>query len=129
MTLQKKIIAKTLGGDNAVDASMLDWLEQLNSETAEPSTFEQVVRSHLHQLSSNLSELQTRVASDDFSRLETLALEISHNSLKIGAINMLKAAFDLQNVARLKASSEAQQLALQIESEYKRVQASFENVV
>lgn len=129
MESQKKVNAKSVGAGSCVDQSMLTWLQELNAQTADSAKFDDVLKTHLQELKSNLNGLHSSVSQNDFTSLETLALEISHNSLKIGAINMLKAAFDLQNVARLKASSEALQIVDQIEKEYHRVQASFENVV
>ncbi|MFW7378014.1 MAG: hypothetical protein ACOH5I_04330 [Oligoflexus sp.] len=142
-----KVIKKLVGSDGAngirsedgrfsgeelhgsIDSHMLDWLKSLDLPEKAEGSFVESLGIYLEQLGNTLQKARRELHGTNPTSLEGIALDLSHNALKIGAINILRASFELQNLARCGAYRDAQDIVDQIEVEYLKVQQSLENVV
>lgn len=114
---------------NCIDTHMLEWLKTLNLPEQTAGDYAVAINGYLEQIGRSLRQARQGLNSQNRESLEEIALELSHNALKLGAINILRASFALQNLARCGAFRDAQDVVEQIEVEYLKVQQGFENVV
>ena len=111
-----------------IDADMLQMLRNLEPPEGSPLSFRDRLGVYMTSLSESLKHAQQSLRLEDFQKLEEAALKLSHLALNLGAVNMLRGSFDLQNLARCGALADAKDLMRQLEHEFLRVQQGLDEV-
>ncbi|NRA64474.1 MAG: hypothetical protein HRU19_08325 [Pseudobacteriovorax sp.] len=136
MSIQKKVQKGFIDGRvkrdipqlNSIDSSVIDMLRSLELPEAVAS-FSESLDIYSQKLASSLKRAHTSLESSDLAGLEESALDLSQNALRIGAVNMLKASFELQNVARCRDITQAEAIVQNLELEYLKVRRDLETYV
>jgi hypothetical protein len=126
-----QVVAQELPNSTAmgIDTQMLEMLKSLHLPEHGAGNFSAALAFYTANLGTALREARRQLADQNHQQLESKALDISQNALKMGASRMLSSAFALQNLARCRAFTEASSIIDEIETEYRKVLQGLEGVV
>lgn len=106
--------ANSLEG-GAVDAQILQLLKSLTGPN--DLDFSELLSTHLEKISCDLRLAYHFLGAGDRSGLDGLAQQLTQNALKVGAVQILSSAIELQGLARWGAFSDIEQLLGNLELE------------
>lgn len=116
---------------DSIDPNMLKLMKSL-AEKEGKEGFPEALTEYAQNLAVTLKKARAMLGSkpgEASSEFEELACELSHHALRLGAVNILRAAFELQQMARCGDYSDAFKMMDDIEVEYLKVRQSLSSVV
>lgn len=114
--------------DSSVDSRMLDMLKQLEDNKNQLGFYDKIAE-HSEKILGTLQMARVHLKNTDNIQLEESALALSNHALRVGAANLLKYSFELQNVARYQDFAEAELIVDNLEAEYQKVRRDLEKIV
>lgn len=127
-TNEPRVLSNTVSGSfnhlhtdkprrSAIDVEMIRLAMGLNKD-ADNAHFRDVLVDHSEALRGLLKKARMVLHEKKFESLEELAIEMSHNALRLGAKELLGSCIGLQNWSRCKAMAEAEEVLNAIEGEF-----------
>ena len=112
----------------AVDFSILAMLKKLGPDS-EGMTFSEQIREFTERICDNLHLLESFVHTGNLSKLEEEAYKLSQNSLRVGAVGIMKLSYELQSASKCGNVSYAGRLILSIKEELQQVKLGLSQAI
>ncbi len=129
LTVDGKFIPEELR--DSIDPTMIEMMKSLTEQEGREG-FSESLAEYAQNLAVTLKKARAMLSTpreEGAKNLESLACELSHHALRLGAVNLLRAAFELQQMARCGDYNDAARMMDDMELEYLKVQQSLSSVV
>ena len=120
--------SKSRGKGAAVDSSILAMLKKL-SLSSEGASFSDQIHEYTERICDNLHLLESFVHTGNLPKLEEEAYKLSQNSLRVGAVGIMKLSYELQSVSKCGNVREAGHLVLSIKNELQQVKQGLSEAI
>lgn len=125
-----KFIPTNLKGSServSIDRNVIDMLRALELPE-NVGDFSEALSIYSEKLAFSIKEVNKFLMEKDLINLEKAAQMLSQNALRIGAVQILRSAYELQSVARLSDLHEAEIIVQSLQLEYLKVRQDLEKV-